>query len=178
MLTRDAILTAAVDLASASPGRLSLRGIATALGVTPMALYPHVGGLDGLIDALAERCFAVTPAGAAFGEDPDLRTLLLWYCDRVLRYPALSSAIVARHGALPRPHQAWTEALTQCLLDGGWPILWRDALVDHLHGFALSTAAGGGAESGGEATAALATYARHLDLLLPRQTGLVSPSRH
>jgi AcrR family transcriptional regulator len=126
-----------------------------------MALYPHFGDFDGLLEAIAERCFTEDSAQDGRSRDPDLRNLLIWYCERVLRYPGLTSAIVARHGALPPPHQAWTNAVTRVLSDRGMPWLWRDVLVDHLHGYALATGAGGV-----ELDAALAVYAQHVDLLL------------
>lgn len=160
-ITRETILAKALELAEGTPGGLSLRGLAAALGITPMALYPHVGDLDALIEALAERCFAQDPAKDQREEEPDPRGLLIWYCGRVLRYPALTSAIVARHGALPSPHAAWTDALTCGLTERGLPSLWRDVLVDHLHGYALATAAGGM-----ERDAALAIYSQYVDLLL------------
>lgn len=158
-LTREAILGAALKLLEPPPGRLSLRGLASALGVTPMALYPHIGDLDALLDALAAQCLA---EGLLPGDDEsDLRRLLLWYCSRVLRYPGLTSAIVARHGALPAPHQAWTDAVTRCVSERNLPLLWRDVLVDHLHGYALASAA-----TGTDLEAALTVYSRHVDLLL------------
>ena len=160
-LTREAIIATALDLVEGSPGGLSLRALAAALSVTPMALYPHIGDLDGLLEAMAERCFKEGSAQDDCGEDHDLRDFLLWYCGRVLRYPGLTAAIVARHGALPAPHQAWTDAVTRCLTDRDVPLLWRDVLVDHLHGYALATAA-----SGAEPDATLAVYAQHVDLLL------------
>lgn len=163
-LTREAILGAALELLEPPPGRLSLRRLASALGVTPMALYPHIGDLDGLLNALAEHCLA---EGLVPDDDASsLRGLLRWYCERVLRYPGLTSAIVARHGALPAPHQAWTDAVTRCVSDRNLPLLWRDVLVDHLHGYALATAA-----SGAEPDAALAVYDRHVDLLLDTLSG-------
>lgn len=160
-LTREAIIAAALNLCGETPRGLSLRGLAAALGVTPMALYPHIGDFDGLLEAMAERCFTEDAAQDERGRDPDLRKLLIWYCGRVLRYPGLVSAIVARHGALPAPHQAWTDTVTLCLSVHDEPSLWRDVLVDHLHGFALATAA-----SDAEPDAALAVYAQHVDLLL------------
>lgn len=160
-LNRDAILAAALALVEGTPRALSLRGLAAALGVTPMALYPHIGDLDGLLEAMAEHCLAEGSAQGDPGDATDLRERLLWYCGRVLRYPGLTSAIVARHGALPAPHQAWTDAVTRCISERGLPVLWRDILVDHLHGFALASAA-----SGADRDEALALYARHVDLLL------------
>lgn len=172
-LTREAITATALDIVEGSPGGLSLRALAAALGVTPMALYPHIGDVDGLLEAMAERCFTKESGQDNCGEDRDLRDLLLWYCGRVLRYPGLTTAIVARHGTLPAPHQAWTDVVTGCISDRGLPVIWRDILVDHLHGFALASAAGGA-----DREEALAAYASHVDLLLDSMVpGIGEPIR-
>jgi hypothetical protein len=110
---------------------------------------------------MAEQCLGEGSAQSDPGQPPDLRECLLWYCGRVLQFPGLTSAIVARHGALPAPHQAWTDAVTGCISDLGPPLLWRDILVDHLHGFALASAA-----NGADRDDALAAYSVHVDLLL------------
>ena len=164
-LTREAIIAMALKHVEVNPGRLSLRGLAAALGVTPMALYSHIGDLDGLLEAMADQCLGEGTAQGDPGQPPDLRECLLWYCRRVLQFPGLTSAIVARHGALPAPHQAWTDMVTRCISDRGLPLLWRDILVDHLHGFALASAA-----SGADRDDALAAYAVHVDLLLASMT--------
>lgn len=165
-LTREAIIAAALKLVEGTPGAWSMRGLAAALGVTPMALYPYIGDLDGLLEAMAEQCLGEGSAQGDPGEAPDLRERLLWYCGQVLRYPGLTAAIVARHGALPAPHQAWTDTVTTCISDRGLPVLWRDILVDHLHGFALASAA-----SGADPDASFDTYARQVDLLLTSISG-------
>lgn len=159
-LTREAIIATALDLVEGASGGLSLRALAAALGVTPMALYPHIGDVDGLLEAMAERCFTTDSVQGDSGGDHDLRDLLLWYCGRVLQYPGLTSAIVARHATLPAPHVAWTDAVTRCISERGLPVIWRDILVDHLHGFALASTAGGAVRE--EALAVYALHAEHL----------------
>ena len=58
-LTRDAVTTAALDiLASDGLAALSIRSVATRLGVSPMALYRHVGNKDDLLDEVVDRLFA------------------------------------------------------------------------------------------------------------------------
>lgn len=160
-LTRDAIIATALVHVEANTGGLSLRSLAAALGVTPMALYPHIDDMDGLLEAMAEQCLGEGTAQGDSEEPPDLRECLLWYCGRVLRYPGLTSAIVARHGALPAPHQAWTDAVTRCISDLGLDELWKDIFVDHLHGFALSCVS-----NDPDRDLMLDTYARQIDLLL------------
>ena len=55
-LSRAEILDAALGLADEQGlAAVSMRAVAQRLGVTPMALYRHVGDKDGLLDALVER---------------------------------------------------------------------------------------------------------------------------
>ena len=161
-LTRGAVLEAARRrLEEDDAGTLSLRLIASDLGVTPMALYTHVEGIDDILDALAERWFAELPEVGLDDARQDLGMHLRWYCARVLEHPSLTSALVARQGHLPAPHMSWTDRLTQVIAGAGLPPDWRDILVDHLHGFALSQAAGGAADPH-----AVALYERQLGLML------------
>src|ERR1700761_6402347 len=55
-LTRDAVTQRALALADKSGlDTLTIRKLATELGVTPMALYWHFRGKDELLEGLAER---------------------------------------------------------------------------------------------------------------------------
>ena len=58
-LSREQVVDAAVALADAEGlDALTLRKLAIAVGVTPMALYWHVADKEALLDALGERMFA------------------------------------------------------------------------------------------------------------------------
>jgi AcrR family transcriptional regulator len=58
-LTRDAILAEALALGETRGlDAVTIRGVADRLGVTPMALYRHVGDKDGLLDGLADALYA------------------------------------------------------------------------------------------------------------------------
>ncbi len=58
-LTRDAVVDRALRLADAiGLDALTIRKLATELGVTPMALYWHFRSKDELLDGLAERVWA------------------------------------------------------------------------------------------------------------------------
>ena len=58
-LTRDAVLAEALALGDTRGfGAVTIRGVADRLGVTPMALYRHVGDKDGLLDGLADTLYA------------------------------------------------------------------------------------------------------------------------
>lgn len=118
------------------PEALSLRSLAADLGVTPMSLYSHVAGIDDILDALATDLLADMPATSG-QNGPGLEAHLSWYCERILRQPGLSRAIILRQGQLPRPHADWTARLRQLLAREALPEAWADILVDHLHGFAI-----------------------------------------
>jgi hypothetical protein len=131
-----------------------------------MSLYAHVDGIDGILDALADRWFSEIPYNDQVNPRDGLRMLLVWYCERVLIHPRLTAALVARRGAIPAPHQVWTDRVVGLVIAAGLSTDWSDIFIDHLHGFALSQAVGGGDPKG-----ALETYRRQMNALL----GLQSP---
>jgi AcrR family transcriptional regulator len=58
-LTRSAVLAQALALGDESGiEAVTIRGVADRLGVTPMALYRHVGDKEGLRDGLADALYA------------------------------------------------------------------------------------------------------------------------
>jgi len=142
-LDREAILAAALRRLDVHGAQmLSLRSLAADLGVTPMALYFHVAGLDDILDELSAGLFE--PATAASDEDlPSLEGHLSFYCDRVLKHPGLTQAIVFRRGRLPPPHADWTSRLRELVVRERLAKEWADILVDHLHGFAIPHASAG-----------------------------------
>ena len=62
-LDADEIITAAVEIFRESGlDAVSMRSVATRLGVSPVPLYSRIGNKDSLIDAIADRLFAnLTP---------------------------------------------------------------------------------------------------------------------
>jgi AcrR family transcriptional regulator len=62
-LDADAIITAAVEIFRESGlDAVSMRSVATRLGVSPVPLYSRIGNKDALIEAIADRIFAnLTP---------------------------------------------------------------------------------------------------------------------
>jgi TetR/AcrR family tetracycline transcriptional repressor len=62
-LEADDIITAAVQIFRESGlDAVSMRSVATRLGVSPVPLYSRIGNRDALVDAIADRLFAnVTP---------------------------------------------------------------------------------------------------------------------
>ena len=144
-VARADILAAALALLDEGAGQgLTLRALATRLGVTPMSLYRHVGDQAGLLRALADRVYAqVLDVPQADGEErAQIRALLIRYHQAVGRYPQLTLAIFATPPAfagVTREITACLTALLQRLTDQ--PLLWRDILVDHAHGSGLALAA-------------------------------------
>src|SRR5262252_9098856 len=68
-LSREGILDVALRLADERGlAAVSMRAVAERVGVTPMALYPHIGSKDALLDGLVDRMLAeFLPAEAALG---------------------------------------------------------------------------------------------------------------
>lgn len=61
-IDRAAVLTATLELADEKGlAAVSMRAVADRLGVTPMALYRHVGDKQQLLDGLVERVLAELP---------------------------------------------------------------------------------------------------------------------
>lgn len=90
-LSREQVVDAAVELADAQGlEALTVRKLALALGVTPMALYWHVADKDGLLDALGERMFATVELPEPLDD---------WFDDLCAVSHALVSAL-RRHPAI------------------------------------------------------------------------------
>jgi AcrR family transcriptional regulator len=145
-IARDEILAAALDLLGEGAGQgLTMRALATRLGVTPMSLYRHVGDQAGLLRALADQVYAQVldePQQLA-DERAQIRVLLTRYHQAVGRFPQLTLAIFATPQAFAGVTREITEHLTallQRLTDQ--PLLWRDILIDHAHGSGLALVAG------------------------------------
>lgn len=59
---REEILDAAVAIADERGIKaVSMRAVADRVGVTPMALYPHIGGKDALLDGMIGRLLSLVP---------------------------------------------------------------------------------------------------------------------
>lgn len=173
-VTRDAILTTALALLDDSGGQgLTLRALATRLGVTPMSLYHHVGDHAGLLRSLSDRVYAeVLEEVRESAADPraEIRGLLTRYHHAVGRHPQLTLAIFATPEAFAGVTRQISDRLA-VLLAGATaePILWRDILVDHAHGSGLALAAARGEQT--QAQALQEQYQLALDRLLDHLAG-------
>jgi len=109
-LTRRAIVERALELGDAEGlEAVSLRRLATELGVTPMALYRHVKDKQDLINAMYEAIVE------NFDFKPDVRPGLKW-TTRLRRALMRSIALHARPVALP---------LAIAYSGSGSPAIWR-----------------------------------------------------
>lgn len=147
-VARDDILTTALTLLDESGGHgLTLRALATRLGVTPMSLYHHVGDHAGLLRALSDRVYAEVSESVDEPADhrAQIRGLLTRYYRAVGRHPQLTLAIFATPEAFAGVTCQITDRLTTLLAAiTAEPVLWRDILVDHAHGSGVALASVGG----------------------------------
>lgn len=83
-------------------GGVSMRAVAERVGVTPMALYPHIGGKTGLLDAMVGRLLAELPPP---GEPMDGRHYLREFAHTarklVQRHPWAAALLFARPAVAP-----------------------------------------------------------------------------
>ncbi|MFJ3774267.1 TetR/AcrR family transcriptional regulator C-terminal domain-containing protein [Streptomyces sp. NPDC090075] len=131
-LNRTRVLSAAVALADeGGVDALSMRRIAQALGVVPMALYKHVANknelLDGMIDVLVDE---IDPPVEGIGWKAAVRRRVLSARRMLLRHPWAPEVIEARMKTRAAPTPALLEYLDSMIgvfRSGGFPI----GLVHH-----------------------------------------------
>ncbi|MFI6480502.1 TetR/AcrR family transcriptional regulator [Nonomuraea sp. NPDC050663] len=142
---RPEILDAALAIADERGlEAVSMRAVAAALGVTPMALYGYFRNKDELLDGLVERLLAEIPQ-AEGGWEERLRALAWGYRQVARRHPAAFTLMFSRP-SLTLDATRVVDAVYQALLDAGVP----EADVPRLErlastfvlGFALSEANG------------------------------------
>jgi TetR/AcrR family tetracycline transcriptional repressor len=95
-LTKGVVVDRALALADASGlESLTIRKLATELGVTPMALYWHFRGKDELLEALAERAWSEidTSVDAALPWPDQLRALLTSLVSVLRAHPAAAQLL-------------------------------------------------------------------------------------
>src|SRR3954453_5911251 len=150
-LTRSQILDATLKIAEADGFEaVSMRAVARALEVTPMALYNHVGGKQELLDGLVERLLEELPI-----PDPRLpwqdrlRALGTSMRETARRHPAAFLMLLTRPATTPASKRR-RELVYEALRDAGVP---RDEiprverlLSTFMLGFAASEAGGRFAE--------------------------------
>jgi len=119
---KEEILDAAVALADLHGlDAVSMRAVADQVGVTPMALYPHIGSKAELLDAMQGRVLGeLLPLEAAAGWRDQLRRLA--HASRALarRHPWVGGLMFSRPSVAPDAVRV-TDAIYQALLDAGVP---------------------------------------------------------
>ncbi|MFG2940552.1 TetR/AcrR family transcriptional regulator C-terminal domain-containing protein [Streptomyces sp. NPDC048282] len=126
-LNRTRVLSAAVALADeGGVDALSMRRIAQALGVVPMALYKHVANknelLDGMIDVLVGE---IDPPVEGIGWKAAVRRRVLSARRMLLRHPWAPEVIEARMKTRAAPTPALLEYLDSMVgvfRAGGFPV--------------------------------------------------------
>jgi AcrR family transcriptional regulator len=120
---REAILDAAIAIADESGlDAVSMRTVADRVGVTPMALYPHVGSKGALLDAMQGRILGellpVTTGGQTGQEQ--LNTLARAARRLARRHPWAGTLMFSRPSVAPDAVRV-TDAIYQALLSAGVP---------------------------------------------------------
>ncbi|NKL21126.1 TetR/AcrR family transcriptional regulator [Rhizobium leguminosarum] len=123
---------------------LTMRALATRVGINPMTIYHHFKDRDGLIKALAEKVYAGVSAPEVGDILARARSLLAAYYAKVVLYPALTLAIFARPAIFPDHAKRITGELTSLLSERNYSsehsLRWTHILVDYTHGAALAVA--------------------------------------
>ncbi|GAB3585517.1 TetR/AcrR family transcriptional regulator C-terminal domain-containing protein [Amycolatopsis endophytica] len=123
---RHKILEAALGVADERGlESVSMRAVAQRVGVSAMALYPHVSNkealLDGMVDVLlAELLSLREPVPAEAGWWTRLRTVAYAARELSARHPSAFSLLIARPSVTPDAIRA-TDLVYQALLDAGVP---------------------------------------------------------
>ncbi|WP_285472991.1 TetR/AcrR family transcriptional regulator [Actinoplanes sp. NBRC 101535] len=130
-LDRTEVLAAALAIADTDGlDAVTLRRVATAFGVTPMALYWHFKDKDALLDALVERVLGEIDLsdgpsrgdGSDLGDGPELRAVMTAVL-RVLRaHPALAEIMPIRLMRTPAGLDLGERVLGLLRADGHPPV--------------------------------------------------------
>jgi AcrR family transcriptional regulator len=105
-LTRPKVLAAAIELADRQGlANLTMRRLATELGVEPMALYRYAAGKDALLDGMVEAFYAevMDELGEQRGEDwrRGVHRIATVFGEVADRHPAVFPLVVTRPLAVP-----------------------------------------------------------------------------
>jgi AcrR family transcriptional regulator len=120
---REQILDAALAIADEQGlAAVTMRAVATRVGVSPMALYPHVGGKDGLLDGIVDRMLAELLPAVTTAGDAETRVLALARAARALarRHPTAYALLLSRPSVTPDAVRV-VDAFYTALLELGVP---------------------------------------------------------
>ena len=123
LLTRERIVAAASDLVDAEGlDALSMRRLATELGVQGPSLYNHFATKAEILDAVADAVIAQVDV-SAFGESEWHEALRSWaksYHAALAAHPNIVPVLAGGPGRRPAA-LAMAEAVFGALVDAGWP---------------------------------------------------------
>lgn len=132
-LTRTAVVDAALDVSRhRGLDALTIRKIATELGVSPMAIYWHVKNKDELLDAMGDRVcqdleITVDPAAPWWEQ---LRTVLKDFMRALRAHPGAADIVVPR--MLFSPNSRWAmELALRVLGEAGFSLPDATQLARH-----------------------------------------------
>lgn len=121
-LTREAVVAAAAEVAERDGFEgMTLRAVASALGVSATAIYHHVSGKDELVDAVADA-FVARVLHDPLPNDPLARVRELAHRMRRagLEHPGLLTTVVGHvPEQLPSAHVTFAEHLLSALVEAG-----------------------------------------------------------
>ena len=122
MSRKEEILDAAVAIADRHGlAAVSMRAVAEQVGVTPMALYPHIGSKAELLDAMVGRVLGeLLPLQAGTDWRDQLRRLAWASRNLARRHPWVASLMFSRPSIAPDAVRV-TDAIYQALLVAGVP---------------------------------------------------------
>lgn len=132
-LTRTAVVDAALDVAYRHGlDALTIRKIATQLGVSPMAIYWHVKNKDELLDAMGDRVcqdleITVDPAAPWWEQ---LRTVIEDFMRALRAHPGAADIVVPRMLFSPNSREAMELAL-RVLGEAGFSLPAATQLARH-----------------------------------------------
>ncbi|GAA1984058.1 TetR/AcrR family transcriptional regulator C-terminal domain-containing protein [Isoptericola halotolerans] len=188
-VTRERVLAAGVALADAEGlGALTMRGVATALGIEAMSLYHHLPGkkeelLDGLIDVVAAEMATQVGAAAETVADPsdgawvaEVRSRCLAAREVMLRHPWMPRLLGSRTTIRPGVFQLYEDVLGVMVRGGcSYRLAHRamHALGSMVLGFSQELFGPGG---GGEDTSEAETEA--MAAALPYTSAMVAAELH
>ena len=126
-LTKERVLRAAVAVADeGGVDALSMRRIAHALGVVPMALYKHVANKNELLDGMVDVVVAeIDPPAAGTDWKTAVRERVLSARRMLLRHPWAAGVIEARAKSRTSPTPVvmeYLDSMVGILRAGGFPI--------------------------------------------------------
>ncbi|GAA4831062.1 hypothetical protein GCM10023201_18750 [Actinomycetospora corticicola] len=154
----------------------SMRAVAGRLGVAPNALYSHVDGRDGLLDAVLDDLLGALPSPANRDPRAGLVSLMTATHDLLLDHPRLVPHFVARQGSRGPNATRLGETMRACLAAAGVddPAA-QDTAIRVLVVHAIGNAALGVAADGAPlpADTLRATYAAGLSWLVDGALGAV-----